>query len=118
VVAGPAELLGFWNIFNLLPGFLVQQEKVHVLKEGVVKILAHYVISTSCDQKTLVNRKIPHGVADPSAWRYSLLLDFLPFDIYNFAFTHKWLDESKLVGKLTSLVFASKKVDAVNNLVS
>jgi prephenate dehydratase len=78
VVADPAYFLRVWNVFDLLPSFLIKQEQVHIIQEGTVHVVAHQIISTSSNENALIDRQVSHGVANPGAWGKALLLDLLP----------------------------------------
>ena len=78
MVADPANCLRGWDVFDLLPSFLVKQEQVHIVQEGTVHVVAHQIISTSSNENALVDWQVPHGVANSGTWRKSLLFDLLP----------------------------------------
>jgi hypothetical protein len=119
VVANTAEGLGVGDVFDLLPGFLVHEEEVHVIQEGVVHVLAHDVVTTTGNQDALVYGQVDHCVANSAARRRALLLYFLPLNVHDFALNHDGFDVSQLVfPELTRSGFASKKVYTVDNSVS
>jgi hypothetical protein len=101
VVSNTAEGLGTWDVFDLLPGFLVNEEKVHVIQEGVVHVITHDVVTTSSDEDTLVDWQVNHSVANSGARRSALLFNLMPFNAHDFALIHDRLDVSQLILELT-----------------
>jgi hypothetical protein len=78
-------------------------------------VATELIVSPSDHNKGLVNRQVVDSMANSSTWWNTSLLDFLPFDIHNLAFAHKWLEVFQLILKHTFRISTSKEINSFKN---
>ena len=119
MIAYLAHLLRFWNVFYFDPGFLLEQEKIHVVEEWNAIPFAFIIISTSYNYNGLTQRKIFHHVTDSSTWWITSKIYSHPFNLINFL---SWLIDfaiqvTNLVLELTLLRLSSKVVNTLKYII-
>lgn len=73
MIAYLAEVLALWDVLDINPEFLIEEENEHVVQKWYVLAFAFVVVPATSYYQALIYGQVAHGVACSSAWWDTLL---------------------------------------------
>jgi len=110
VVADIFDSIRADGILHPDPNLLVKQEQVQIVQHRCDGKFAHCVISSTDEQKRIVNWQVAHSVTVPGAWRLATCFDAYELSMDHFVVYNHGFEIPKLVGNKGAILKPTTEV--------